>query len=167
MSYFILFYLYFGLFRTTSMAYGSSLARGQIGAVAPGLRHSHSNTGSLTHWARPGIKPMSSWTIVEFITAEPLWEVPVCHILDSTYKWYHYRICLSFFLHLVRASLVPPMLLQMALFHSFSWPRSILLYIHTTSLSIHPKTGFVFFKPLSGPQFSSLRSGESRTDHRG
>ena len=43
--------------------------RGQIGAVATSLRHSHSNsnTGSLTHWARPGIKPTSSWILVRFI----------------------------------------------------------------------------------------------------
>ena len=55
------------------------------------FHHSHSNTvGSepclqhtpqlmtmpdpLTHWARPGIKPMSLWILVRFITAEPWWE---------------------------------------------------------------------------------------------
>ena len=31
------------------------------------LHHSHSNTGSLTHWARPGIKPASSRILVGFI----------------------------------------------------------------------------------------------------
>ena len=36
----------FCLFRAAPMAYGSSQARGQIRAVAAGLRHSHSNTGS-------------------------------------------------------------------------------------------------------------------------
>ena len=37
-------------------------ARGRIRAAAAGLRHSHnnSNTGSLTHWARPRIEPTSS-----------------------------------------------------------------------------------------------------------
>ena len=30
-------------------AYGGSQARGLIGAMATGLRHSHSNAGSLTH----------------------------------------------------------------------------------------------------------------------
>jgi len=34
------------LFRATPMAYGGSQARGPIGAVAAGLRHSHSNTRS-------------------------------------------------------------------------------------------------------------------------
>ena len=41
-------------------AYGRSQAKSQIGAVATSLRHSHSNTGSLTHGARPGIEPTSS-----------------------------------------------------------------------------------------------------------
>ena len=34
----------------------------------------HGNAGSLTLWARPGIKPASSWTLVGFVTAEPPWE---------------------------------------------------------------------------------------------
>ena len=29
--------------------------------------HSHSNMGSLTHWARPGIEPMPSWILVGFV----------------------------------------------------------------------------------------------------
>ena len=57
-------------FRTSLMAYGSSQTRGQIGAVAMGLHHSHSNVVS-THWAKPGIKPASLWILVRFITAKP------------------------------------------------------------------------------------------------
>ena len=37
----------------------------------------HSNARSLTHWARPGIKPASSWILVGFITTKPLWELLV------------------------------------------------------------------------------------------
>jgi len=40
---FIYFYLIF-LFMAAPAAYGSSQARGQIGAAAAGLCHSHSNT---------------------------------------------------------------------------------------------------------------------------
>ena len=36
----------FGLFRAGPVAHGGSQARGQIGATAEGLRHSHSNAGS-------------------------------------------------------------------------------------------------------------------------
>ena len=42
----------------------------QIRAASATYTTAHGNTGSLTHW-RPGIKPMSSWILVEFITTEP------------------------------------------------------------------------------------------------
>ena len=35
----------------------------------------HSNTGSLTHWVRPGIEPTSSWILAGFITTEPQQEL--------------------------------------------------------------------------------------------
>ena len=47
-----LFVLFF-LFRAIPIAYGSSQARGQIGAAAAGLHYSHSNTGS-----KPCLQPM-------------------------------------------------------------------------------------------------------------
>ena len=53
------------------MTYGGSQAGGRIGAVAAGLHHSHSNVRSLTHRARPGIEPESSWIPVRFISTEP------------------------------------------------------------------------------------------------
>ena len=47
------FYL-FSLFRAESVAYGGSQARGQIGAVAAGLHHRHSNARSEPHlWHKP------------------------------------------------------------------------------------------------------------------
>ena len=47
----ILFYfvLFFGLFRAPLKVYGGSQARGQIGAAAAELHHSHSNSGSKQH----------------------------------------------------------------------------------------------------------------------
>ena len=36
----------------------------------------HGNAGSVTRWARPGIKPMSSWILGGFVTAEPRWKLP-------------------------------------------------------------------------------------------
>ena len=74
-------FFFFCLFRAASVAHGSSQARGLITATAAGLCLSHSNTGSepclwsaahgntrsLTHWARPGIEPVSSWILVRFV----------------------------------------------------------------------------------------------------
>ena len=50
------------------MAYGGSQARGQIWATAANLCHNHSNVGSLTHWARPGIESTTSWFLVRFVS---------------------------------------------------------------------------------------------------
>ena len=64
-------------------------SRGRIGAIAASLHHScwftpqaqqcqiptasvtyttaHGDAGSLTHWARPGIEPTTSWFLVRFV----------------------------------------------------------------------------------------------------
>ena len=41
--------IFFGLFGAARTAYGSSQARGRLGAVTAGLYHSHSNSGSKPH----------------------------------------------------------------------------------------------------------------------
>ena len=64
-------------FRATPKACGSSQTRGQIIRIAAGLHHNHSNTRSLTHLARPGIEPTSTWILIRFITTEPQWELPI------------------------------------------------------------------------------------------
>ena len=49
-----LFFFIFLSFRAALAAYGGSQAKGQIGPVAAGLRHSHSNAGSEPHlWPTP------------------------------------------------------------------------------------------------------------------
>ena len=52
---------FFFFLRATSTAYGGSQARGSIRAVPLAYTTAHGNTGSLTHWARPGMEPASSW----------------------------------------------------------------------------------------------------------
>ena len=82
------FCLFVCLFWGILAAHGSSQARGRIGESATSLHHSHSihakpvtytaahgHSRSLTHWARPGMEPTSSWILVRFITAEPQWEL--------------------------------------------------------------------------------------------
>ena len=44
----------------------------------------HSNTRSLTHWARPGIEPVTSWILVRFVSPEPSWEL--LNLLDPWYS---------------------------------------------------------------------------------
>ena len=65
--------------RATPMTYGGSQARGWSGAVVAGRIRATSvtcttaqgNAGSLTHWARPGMGPASSWIPVRFVFTEP------------------------------------------------------------------------------------------------
>ena len=78
---FIYFVCLFVFSRAAPVAYGSSQARGLIGAVATGLYQSQSNSGSkphlrptpdgntrsLTHWVRPEIKPATSWFLIGFV----------------------------------------------------------------------------------------------------
>ena len=53
------FFFFFLLFRAAPEAYGSSQARGRIGAAAAGLHHSHSNTRSEPHlWLTPQLTAM-------------------------------------------------------------------------------------------------------------
>ena len=79
-SYISLIKAFFFSFYSCTCGIRSSQASGQIGAAAASLCLSHSNTrskphlqpavhttacantGSPTHWARPGIEPSSSWT---------------------------------------------------------------------------------------------------------
>ena len=51
----------------------------------------HSNTRSLTHWARPGIKPASSRILVRCFSAEPQQELP-----ERYAEWIITRITLSY-----------------------------------------------------------------------
>ena len=74
----------FFFLRAAPAAYGSSQARGQIRsaaaayatATAPATQdpshvaEAHRNTGSLNHWAKPGMEPVSSRILVGFVTAE-------------------------------------------------------------------------------------------------
>ena len=46
-GFFLIFFFFF--FGAAATAYGSSQARGRMGATAAGLPHSHSDAGSLTH----------------------------------------------------------------------------------------------------------------------
>ena len=48
---------------------------------------------SLTHWARPGIKPASSWLLVRFVTAEPQGELQKNDFLTFIHRSKKYFNC--------------------------------------------------------------------------
>ena len=104
--YFILFLFYFTLFFlplwAVPTAHGSSQAKGGISAAAAASQcHSHSNTGPLTHWVRPGIEPASSWILVRFVNCWATKGTPRVYFKVS--KLFH--VCLSvffFFFHFLK-----------------------------------------------------------------
>ena len=88
---------------------GAIPTKGLIRAVASSLRHSHSNArskprlppahsnaGSSTHWARPGIKPATSWFLVGFVSAAPRRELPILTYLND-----YFPIVISSILYLL------------------------------------------------------------------
>ena len=94
-GFFVLFC--FLLFRATPAAYGSSQARGCIGAAAAGPRHSHSNVGS-----KPRLQPIPQlmatldpqptergqglnlhphgYSDLFLVSTEPRWELPLLFV---------------------------------------------------------------------------------------
>ena len=65
------------------LAYTTATQR-QIRVVSATHTTSHSNAGSLTHRAGPGIEPTTSWFIVGFVSAAPQQELPVLRQLPSS-----------------------------------------------------------------------------------
>ena len=83
----VLDFFFFFLFRVTPVSYGSSQARGHIGATTASLGHNHSNTQSqpllqptpqltATQEPRTEDRTTSSWMLVGFVTPEPQRERP-------------------------------------------------------------------------------------------
>ena len=100
------FFFFFGFFRAPPSAWGGSQARDLIGVTAAGHSHSiwamsatdttaHSNTRSLTHWVRTGIKPTTSWFLVRFVSTAPRWELLLfLHLLRWSWFFFLFLILL-------------------------------------------------------------------------
>ena len=96
---------FFGGGGAVPVACGISQARGWIRTTASDLCHSlqpqqcgiwassetyttaHGNSGSLIHWARPGIEPATSWSLVAFLNH---WAMKETSSTGSFYLWVPY-----------------------------------------------------------------------------
>ena len=67
-------------------AYATATALRDLSLVCD-LHQAHGNAGSLTHWARPGIQPMSSWILVGFVSTAPRRELHASTLLSRN-LWY-------------------------------------------------------------------------------
>ena len=81
---FSVFFFFFVLFKAAPTAHGGSQARGlqshscqpqpqqrQIWASSVTYTTAHGNARSLTHWARPGTEPTTSWFLVGCVSTAP------------------------------------------------------------------------------------------------
>ena len=87
---YLFIYFVFGPFRATPAAYGGFQARGQIGAVAAGLHHSHSSARSLTHWASPGTRNLMVPSQIRFY----------CATMGTPFNIYFYKNCNTIHIYL-------------------------------------------------------------------
>ena len=66
------FYIFFSCFLGPHMWHMNISRLGvELELQLPAYTTAHGNTRSLTHWARPGIEPASSWILVRFFTSAP------------------------------------------------------------------------------------------------
>ena len=66
----------------------------QIWAMSVIYTRAHGNTRSLTHWARPGIEPASSWILVRFVSVLPQQELPLILFLKfGVWEFDHWLCC--------------------------------------------------------------------------
>ena len=93
----------------------------RIQATSVTFSTAHSNAGSFTHWARPGIEPASSWMLLIFVPyAEPQQELPYLHFcsrrlsLDNRYylitalsqiQWIYSQICRTSFCKMIHPTI--------------------------------------------------------------
>ena len=89
----------------------------------------HSNTGSLTHWVRPGIKPAPSWILVGFVSSAPQWELP-CLFFYMCVRLQFWKLNLrsSLVAQCIKDQVLSLLWLSLQLWQEFHpWPENFLM----------------------------------------
>ena len=95
----------------------------------------HSNTGSLTHRARPGIEPASSWILVRFASVGPQWELSHAPFVITLSMWNNVKSERVFYKRKVIMLLLsnisyPKSVVSVFFPHVLSCPRPCRLSLH-------------------------------------
>ena len=107
--------------------------------------HNQLTTGSLTHWARLGIKLASSWMLVRFISNEPWWELRMFLILLNYYSLQ--KIKMVYFMLDV-------------FFHSL---KSCIFFKFCVQHYTHPASSLDLSNPISISKFLVCRNSDTST----
>ena len=70
----------------------------QIWAASATYTIGHSNAGSLTYWARPGIEPTTSWFLIGFVSIAPRWKILIIVFYFNLFfikLWLLYNVLIS------------------------------------------------------------------------
>ena len=57
----------------------------RIQAASANYTTAHGNTGSTTHWVRPGMEPATSWLVVGFVSTVPWRELHLCLVPEHSH----------------------------------------------------------------------------------
>ena len=105
----------------------------------------HGNAGSLTHWARPGIEPETSWFLV---TADPWWELPISflyHQISLSIELCHEHVVISLILtKQIILLLFLPDIAPISFHFKQSFYKDLALYINSNSFI--PSVGLNLFQ---------------------
>ena len=147
----------------------------------------HGNAWSLTHWARPGIEPETSWFLVRFITNKPWQELPkltlnTCGrlLLQLVVISWNISILFSIFAiplrfiaiaNLISLQSAPP---SQSLIKNIKQNKSLnrALCQATRNIDFHcylnqyPNTKFCFSLTLSSPHYSTVSDERSSALHK-
>ena len=82
----------FGLFRTAPWSYGhlpmTEPQQHGVWVMSVTYTTAHGNAGSLTCWARPGIKPMSSWLLIGCVNHWATMRTPTMYYIKIKFCWW-------------------------------------------------------------------------------
>ena len=119
----------------------------QIRAVSVTYTTVHGNAGSLTHWARPGIKPATTWFLVRFVSTELWWKlqqhciehIQKCQESRSRFKCYYN----NFFLNKEKSEFWLPLMLCEKFFYVIGQFIAVGLWLRDITLTpTHPPLHF-------------------------
>ena len=101
----------------------------RIQAISASYTTAQGNARYLTHWARPGIEPASSWILVGFVASEPQRELHdiifFIHAWKVSMSWYMKCSCLSLpsiLANISRVFTVGQVIYQMLYIHYLIYP---------------------------------------------
>ena len=107
----------------------------------------YGNPRSLTHWARPWIKPATSWLLVGFVSTVPQWELLCLSFWLSQFKL---SITLAAFFNkcIIYSCATYKLLFSNLKIYNITCPNNLFWCLHSSNYSIPSFSLFSHFKKI-------------------